>query len=342
MAIGLVAASILGIVIYNSSVAPIKEEEKVRAINEMTDYINAKIDLKIQAGILGSSALSMEQSIAAALEVESREDVIPLLSGVRDRFKNQTNYKNVQTQLITADGRSMVKSWDIGNYGQDLSSNPLIKNAMETKQASGSLAIGARGVSIIAISPVQKEGEMLGMIAMIQGLASVRKAFTKEKNGQWILLADREYVKNRYGDMPIIEKNTVFTDKYIVANDKWFPKEVVSFAKSAYNPVDGKNESVYSYADKQIIDIPAYDDHNKVFGRHLFIIDKAVYEAPIKAAISNAQISLAGILIAIVLLTISIVMIVSRLVITPLQSVQQNTARILESGDFSIRNEVHI
>jgi len=52
-AIGLVAASILGVVIYNSSIAPIKEEKKVILINEMTDYINAKLDLKIQAGILG-------------------------------------------------------------------------------------------------------------------------------------------------------------------------------------------------------------------------------------------------------------------------------------------------
>ena len=52
-AIGLVAAIILGVVIYNSSVAPIKEEKKVILINEMTDYINAKLDLKIQAGILG-------------------------------------------------------------------------------------------------------------------------------------------------------------------------------------------------------------------------------------------------------------------------------------------------
>jgi len=341
IAIGLIAASILGLVIYNSSVAPIKQEEKNRVINEMTDYINAQINLKIQAGILGSSALSIQQSIVEALEVEEREDMLPVFAGIRDQFKNQTNYKNIQTQLITADGRSLIKSWDIDSYGQNLSSNPLIKNAMKEKTAHGSLAIGARGVSVIAISPVIAEGDMYGMIAMIQGLASVRKAFTKEKNGQWVLLVDREYIKNRYGDMPVIEKNTVFTDKYIVANDRWFPKEVVSFAKSAYKPIDGKANNVYSHEDKVLIDIPAYDEEQKVFGRHLFIIDKSVYDAPIDAAIFNAQISLAGILAAIILLTISIVMIVSRLVITPLQSVQQNTAKILNSGDFSIRNEVH-
>jgi len=338
--IGLVAASLLAVVIYNTSIVPIQKEEKERVITEMTDYINAQINLKIQAGILGSSSLSIQNQIIEALEVEEREEVLPMLSGIRDQFKNQTNYKNIQTQLITADGRSMVKSWNLDSYGQNLSSNPLIKNAIAQKQASGSLAIGARGVSVIAISPVISDGELMGMISMIQGLASVRKAFTKEKNGQWVLLVDRDYIKNRYGDMPVIEKNTVFTDKYIVANDKWFPKEVVAFAKTAFQPIDDKANHVYSHDDKVLIDIPAFDEENKVFGRHLFIIDKTVYDAPIDAAVFSAKISLAGIVIAILLLTFGLVIIVGRVVINPLQEVQKNTTEILSTGDFSIRNRV--
>ncbi|BCN93466.1 hypothetical protein THMIRHAM_12510 [Thiomicrorhabdus immobilis] len=339
--IGSLAALVIGIVIYNTSIVPIQQKEKTRVIKQMTTYINDQINLKIQAGILGSTSLSIQKSLADALEVEERAEVVPLLASIRDRFKNQTNYKNIQTQLITADGRSLVKSWDTDSYGQDLSSNPLIKSAKKDKQAFGSLAIGARGVSVIAISPVIKEGEMLGMVAMIQGLASVRKAFTKDLNGQWLLLVDRDYIKQRYGSMPIIEKNTPFTDKYIVANDKWFPKEVIDFAKSAFQPIDGTNESVYSHADKMLIDIPALDEENKVFGRHIFMIDKADYEAPIDAAVSAAKISLAGIVLAILLVTISIVIVVGRLVIKPLTKVQQNTDKILNSGDFSIRNEVN-
>jgi len=338
---GLIAASLLAVTIYSTSIVPIQKEEKERVITEMTDYINAQINLKIQAGILGSTALSIQSTVVEALEIEERDEIVPVLSGVRDQFKNQTNYKNIQTQLITADGRSMVKSWNLDSYGQNLSGNPLIKNAIAQKQASGSLAIGARGVSVIAISPVISDGELMGMITMIQGLASVRKAFTKEKNGQWVLLVDRDYVKNRYGDMPVIEKNTVFTEKYIVANDKWFPKEVVSFAKAAFKPTDGQANHVYSHEDKVLIDIPAYDEENKIFGRHLFIIDKAVYDAPIDAAVFSAEVSLAGIVIAILLLTIGIVIVVSRVVISPLQDVQKNTAEILSTGDFSIRNKVN-
>ncbi|HHT00710.1 MAG TPA: hypothetical protein ENK73_07635 [Thiomicrospira sp.] len=136
--IGLIAATILGMVIYATSVAPIQHEERQRIITEMTDYINSQINLKIQAGILGSTSLSIEEKIIEALEVEEREEIIPTLSGIRDKFKSQTDYKNIQTQLITADGRSMVKSWDLNSYGQNLTSNPLIRNAMEHKKvASG-------------------------------------------------------------------------------------------------------------------------------------------------------------------------------------------------------------
>ncbi|MDX1353026.1 MAG: cache domain-containing protein, partial [Thiomicrorhabdus sp.] len=200
--IGVLASLVLGIVIYYSSIAPIKDEEKNRVIKEMTNYINGQIDLKIQAGILGSTALSLEESFIKALEIEERETIIPVVSKIRDQFKNQTNYKNIQTQIITADGRSLVRSWDIDHYGQNLSNSPIIQKIQKDKQAQGALAIGSRGVSIIAMSPVINNGEMLGMISMIQGLASVRKHFTQEKAGQWLMLVDRKYVKERYGDMP--------------------------------------------------------------------------------------------------------------------------------------------
>ena len=338
--IGVIAAIILGIVIYNTSIVPIKEKEKNSVIQDMTKFINAQLDLKVQAGIMGSTALSIEKEFINALEVEERDDILSTVANIRDQFKNQTGFKNIQSQIITADGRSMIKSWDIDNYGQDLSNSPLVQKVMKEKQAHGSLGIGARGVSVIAISPVISDGEMLGMITMIQGLASVRKAFTEQKNGQWVLVVDREYVKNRYGDMPVIEKNTAFTERYLVANDNWFPKEVIEFAKNGFEPVDDLATAVYPVEDKMIIDIPALDEVGKVFGRNLFIIDRPVYEAPIDAAISSAKISLIGIVLAILLLTISIVIIVSRLVINPLQSVQQNMAKIVQTGDFSLRNTI--
>jgi len=339
--IGFIISLIIGTIIYTTSVAPVKGQIEDDMIKEMTGYIDGQIDLKIQGGIIGSSALAIQDYIAEALEVEEREELLDVFSGIRDRYRNQTNYKNIATQLMTADGRSLIKSWDLDNYGQNLSANPLIQRSMKEKKSFGSLALGARGVSVIAISPVIYDGEFLGMVSMIQGLASVRKSFTKHKDGQWVLLVDKRYVKERYGSMPIIEKNTALDDNYILANNRWFEKEVVDFTQKAFSPIDGEQRKVYTHDGKVLIDIPAYDEQQQVFGRHLFILDEQIYQAPIDSAMNSAWISLAGILLGVLLLTVIIVIAVNRMVIRPLQGVQQVTANILASGDFSIRAEVN-
>ncbi len=338
--LGVVISILLGVVIYNTTVAPVKGQVSDRVITDMEEFIQAQINLKIQGGILGSSALSIQPRMAEALEIEDREELLDAFAGIIDQFKNQTNYKNIQTQLITADGRALIKSWDIDSYGQDLSSNPLIQRSIKDKQAFGSLAIGARGISIIAISPVIQDGEMLGMISMIQGLASVRKTFTKQKQGQWVLLVNRDYVKQRYGEMPVIEKNTPIGEKYIIANDRWFPKESIEITKSAFKAPQDNERHVYLKDGKVLIDLPAYDEENKIFGRHLFIMEEATYLEPIEAAQNAAIVSLGGIVATIFLLTLILVVIINQIVIAPLRKVQDSTAAILSSGDFSIRNEV--
>lgn len=338
--IGIIIAVIIGSIIYTTTVSPVKGQVEDKMIEEMTSYINSQIDLKIQGGIIGSSALAIQDYIAEALSVEERDDVVNFFGNIRERYRNQTNYKNIATQLITADGRSLIKSWDLDSYGQNLLNSPIIKRAIAEKQAFGTLALGARGVSVIAISPVMQDKEFLGMISMIQGLASVRKSFTKEKDGQWVLLVDKRYVKARYGSMPIIDQNTSFNDDYILANNKWFEEDVVNFAKNAFSPIDGEQRKVYTHNGKVLIDIPAYDEEQKVFGRHLFILDEQVYQQPIDTAINAALISLAGILFGIFALTFIMVVAVNRMVISPLQKVQQVTSNILNTGNFSIRAEV--
>lgn len=339
--IGLSVSAVIGILLYTTTVTPVKEKIESQIINEMTQYINSQIDLKIQGGIIGSSALAIQDYIAEALEVEERDELLSVFAGIRDRYRNQTNYKNIATQVITADGRSLIRSWDLDSYGQNLAGNPIIQRAIKEKKAFGSLALGARGVSVIAISPVLQDDELLGMVTMIQGLASVRKSFTKHKDGNWVLLVDKTYVKERYGSMPVIEKNTSFNERYIVANDRWFPKEVIDFGKQAFQHSEGEQRYIYQHGGKVLIDIPAYDENQNIFGRHLFILDEAVYQAPIDQSIQAAWISLAGILFGIFVLTAIIVIAINRMVIKPLKAVQTSTTQILQSGDFSIRNPVN-
>ncbi|MDX1796752.1 MAG: methyl-accepting chemotaxis protein, partial [Hydrogenovibrio sp.] len=276
-----------------------------------------------------------------AMAVEDRESLFDYFSGIKSGFAKKTNFKNIGTQLITFDGRSLIRSWDLKSYGQNLANSPFVRRAMEKKQAFGALGIGDRGVGVLSISPIFDGDEFAGMVSMVQGLASVAKSFRKEhENGEWVLLVDRRYVKDRYGKMPVIDNNEPIDKHYILASNRWFKPEAVQELKKIYRPMDGDKQEVYTADGHVVVDVPAYDETGNIFGRHIFLMPKSVYSQPITTAMNQAWLSLAGVLLGILILTIALVIAVNRMVIRPLARVQKTAGEITDSGDFSIRAEV--
>ncbi|WP_319557609.1 methyl-accepting chemotaxis protein [Thiomicrorhabdus sp.] len=338
--IGLTVAIFEGATSYFSNVVPVKERVEKQMIQKMDSLIRAEIDFKVQAGIIGSSAISMETKIIEALQVEDREELVPIISGVRDHYAKQTDYKNIGTQIMTADGRSLIKSWDPESWGQDLTNSPLIQRALKEKHAFGSLAIGDQGVSVVAVSPIfdhANNDEFLGMASFKQGLKSVVKDVKKTVNGDWILLIDRNYIKKVYGKMPVLDGNTPVGTHYILANNNWFNPEAIKTLQSDYREINGQESAVYLHGHQVIVNIPAYDEDSHVMGRHVFLMDDSEYMAPIQQAEFAAWEQLIVLSLGIIALSLIIVYTVIRLVIRPLSVVQQQTDKILTTGDFSLR-----
>ncbi|WP_130536615.1 methyl-accepting chemotaxis protein [Thiomicrorhabdus indica] len=339
-AIGGLVAVIIAITLYLNNVVPLKEKVSKELISNMESFVETQIFQKVQGGIMGATAVAIDPRVAEALAIEERGDLLKRFAKIRDQYKGQTNYKNIQTQLITADGRSLIKSWELDSYGQNLANSPLVQKLINEKQAFGSLAVGALGVSIIAMSPVLEGDEFLGGIAMIQGLASVRKNFTAQTGGEWLLLVDREYISDKYGEMPVIEKNTSFNERFIVANDRWFKEDVINLVKSNYQQTTGINQNIYFHHQKIIIDLPAMDETNQPFGRHIFVMDEKEYYGPINEAMNSALIAIIGIVLGIFLLTTVLVVVFSKIVINPLINMQSSIKKIVSTGNFDIRNSV--
>ena len=338
--VGILIGSLVGALMYVTSVQPVPDQIRQAIIKDMSNFINAQIEQKVQGGIIGATAMTLQKGMIEGLEVEERDELIPFFTDVKTQYASKTRYKNITMQLITGDGRTLIRTWDLDSYGQNVANSPLVKKAMQDKKAFGALGIGARGVSVIAISPIMYEGELMGMISFVQGMASVKKAFHKAKNGQWLLLVDKRYVADKYGSMPVIEKNKPFGENYLLASNRWFDADTVTQTQKDFVPNDGEVTQVYTAGDKVIIDMPAYDAENLIFGRHLFVMDAAIYNQPIETATQNAWLSLASVLIGILILTIVLVMAVARLVILPLSKVQETAEKIIDTGDYSIRADV--
>lgn len=338
--VGVIVAFLVGLMMYFTSVKPVEQNVQKELLEEMKIHIDAAMELKAQSGIMGATAMTLQKNIIDSLYVEDRESVLDLFASVRDGFRSKSNFNNIGTVLMTADGRMMIRSWDLENYGQDASNSPLVQRAMKEKQAFAALGIGARGIGVMAISPIMDGEDFMGMISLIQGLASVRSDLKNNLDIDWVLLADKRYIAEKYGDMPNVDQNKPVNQHYILANNRWFDEATVDRVIKHFQPVDGEDTATYLGGGKVFVDLPAYDEEGLVFGRHMFVMDEAVYLAPINMAVNAAWLSLLGVLLGIFFLTFALVMAISRMVIKPLQKVQRTADNIMSTGDFSLRAEV--
>ncbi|WP_051678605.1 methyl-accepting chemotaxis protein [Thiomicrospira pelophila] len=338
--VGVIVALLVGSMMYFTSVKPVKKDIEQNLLKEMKVHVDAAMELKVQSGIMGATAMTLQKNVIEALYVEDRESVLPLFAEVREGFRSKSPFKNIGTILFTADGRMLVRSWDLESYGQDASNSPLVRRAMKEKQAFGALGVGAKGVGVVAISPVMDDGEFMGMISLLQGLGSVTKDFRNNLDIDYVLMADKRYIAEKYGDMPNVDNNKPVSENYILASNRWFDEAIVEKVTKFFKPVDGEKRALYLGGGKVFIDLPAYDEEGLVFGRHMFVMDKSVYLGPIEKAMNAAWMSLIGVLLGIFFLTFALVVAIGRMVIKPLQKVQQTTDNIMRTGNFSLRADV--
>lgn len=234
--VGVVAASAVAALLYVSSVQPVRAKVEQQMQTVMAQYIQGQIDLKVQAGIMGAASLSLDPRLPAAMELEERDTLMDLMSGLKSRFAEKTDYKNIAAQVITADGRALIKSWEIDSWGQQVGGHPLIKRAMADRQALGALGVGALGVTVVSVSPILQGKELIGAVTFIQGLASVAKDFRRQMQGEWVLLLDHDYIASVYGDLPSVSKNPRVGEKMLLASDKWFDAGAVELIQRSYQP----------------------------------------------------------------------------------------------------------
>ena len=338
--VGLLVALLAGTMMYWSTVAPTRDRVERALVSEMQVYITAQIELKIQSGIMGATAFTLNEQVIEAVTYEDRALVLDMFARTRDVYRGQSIFQNIALVLFTADGRIMVRSWDLDNYGQDATDNPILMRSLTERKAFADLGVGARGVGVSAISPVLVDGQLLGMVSLIQGLFSVGQDFRQTRNGEWLLLVDDRYVADKYGGLGMVANNRSITDIYRLANNQWFNADAEATVREILEPIMGEDSAIYLRGGHLLVDLPAYDEEGVVFGRHIFLLDENELLGPMAIAMRSAWLSLFGVVFAITALTVVLVLAIRVMVISPLRSVQDVADKIVQQGDFSLRNAV--
>lgn len=334
LAVLLIMASML----YVLQVRPVAGQVEGRVMEAMQAFIACQMELKVESGIVGSTMLAAQPMVREFLQGGADTALREVLAQQRDHYAAVSNYRGIFSEIIDAQGVSLLRSWNLDAPRADRSGNALVREVMDSRRANGAFGFTERGVVITSVTPVLGAGEeLLGLVTMVQGVGSISRDFTRLVGGSWIMLVDGEYVQDRFGSRQPIAHLGEIDARYVMAHNTWFAPEVVELTRAIYTPTHGDQTHLYLRDGHIVIDLPAFDEEGRVFARQVFMLEDTEYQMAVTQAQQQAWITLAAVLIGILFLSGLIVWLVGRLVITPLARFSAVMARIQDSGNLGLR-----
>lgn len=196
----IIALSLLALGLYHLQVSPIEPKAMNAAAQNAQYEMDNKLKSKLESVIGMALTLSRSKAIINGLDDGDRDEVVKNLSTLQADFALISPYKNVFSHVITADGMSFVKSWKTDSFGEP-APHPLVSKALESKQVQATIGVGARGTAVTGFAPVFKNGNVVGVVTAIQGVASIVKEL-KAANKDWVMIIDDQYLNERYKGIP--------------------------------------------------------------------------------------------------------------------------------------------
>lgn len=337
VAITSAALAALGVALYTLQVSPIEPKALASATQEAQFEINSKIKAKLESVIGMAISLSGYQEIIQGLADGDRENAAKRLATLQQDVAAVSPYKNISSHVIRLDKTSFVKSWNADSFGEP-APHPLVTKVLETKHIQGTLGVGARGTAVTGFAPVMNNGTLVGVVTAIQGLSSIVNDM-KSDHKDWVMIIDDQYLNDRYKGIPVgVKDNQRIDDRYRLASNKWFDEAAVKFVIAhRQNTVHGEQASAQLIDDKIMIDLPVKDELDKVIGRNIIIQDASAVLADIHAAKNFVWSIIAGITALIILISTTLLWLVKRSVLTPLNAMATTINNIISSGRFSSR-----
>ncbi len=189
-----------------------------------------------------SIAYAYSDEVRQAVAYEDRKALSQIIDPMRATFARLTPYKRYSFHFITHDGRSLYRSFDKEVYGQDLTGHHLVREALQTRASVQGLDVGGFGTfyRLISIEPIWEDGELLGFIAVSQGIRHLIISlgnrgfnygfFPADKNSEQLKtysLDKRDYFKNNPLKELVLEPSAA-KKPYLTSNNHYVFLETVS------------------------------------------------------------------------------------------------------------------
>ncbi|MEA3498437.1 MAG: methyl-accepting chemotaxis protein [Campylobacterota bacterium] len=325
---------LVGFLILNFYSVKIEKDVDAVFVKNLQIEAEDKLQLKKDVGISNAVSVANDGKIKQALEENNRDIAIKSLKNLGKSLKASTPFKNVKVHVHTKDNNSFVRIWKLNKYGDDLSSfRHSVVKVNQMKTAVNTFELGKAGLSLRSVVPVtSNDGKHLGSLEFMQGLNSVAKAFNKNKDG-FLLLMDK-----RVSSVKTFQAEKIYKTNYIISQ-KFVDDEFLGDAKSI--DIDKFLMDKKYITDKYLY---TYIDIKDFRGEKLGIAIVGSPLSKVNTAVDSAHeiinIALTIIVGLVLFILIALISILRKVVISPLNGLNQGILNLIKSNDSSSKIEV--
>lgn len=277
-------------------------------VQKVTDRLQSKFDI----GVTNAVAIANDSKVIEALANNDRAVAIKAMLHLGQKYKDDTNYKNIKIHIHDRNVRSFVRVWSLDKYGDDLSSfRHTVNRVKQDKKPLSAIEVGIVGLTLRGIAPIVSDGEYLGSIEFMQGFDSVSKQFLAQKEHCLVLMNDNMVDLATIGDNSkrvhsfVLSQNAV-DEKFLASVKKLNIKDLLS---NRYLLDDD-----YFYTYETIKDFEGKD-----IGIYLLGAARSDVDTTIDQASSIIGSALALTVLLIVILTVMILLTIKNVILNPLK-----------------------
>ncbi|MEA3314345.1 MAG: methyl-accepting chemotaxis protein [Campylobacterota bacterium] len=320
---------IIAFVSLSMNLNTIDETIDKQFVKRMQDKANLQLLLKKDIGITNAISIANNNSIKEALVTNNRDIAIDALKNLGSDLKNSTSFKNVKVHIHTKNNKSFVRGWKTDKFGDDLSSfRHSVVQVNNTHRAVNSFELGKAGLSIRSVVPINKNNEHLGSLEFIQGINSVAKVFDKSDQYFLMIMDKRVSSIEQFNTENIYKTNYIISQKFI-NQDFLSNARTIDLEKLLSQKYYEDEKYLYTYVD--IIDFRNQKLGIAIVAANLKEVNRALDEA---SSIVNSSLLL--ILMLIILIVVSLTIILKRIVITPLNNLNNSIISLSNNNNDEI------
>lgn len=305
-----------GFFVLNYFKSQIVDETYVTIQKSLASKIEDRMGAKFDVGVTNALAIANDLNVADALVKNDRQSAIVSVNAIAQKYKNETNFKNIKIHIHDRDVKSFLRAWKPEKYGDDLKSfRHTINKVKADKKALYAIEVGQAGLTIRGVAPVLKDGEYVGSLEFMQGFESVVKQFHKESQNLLVLMDKKLVHLAKLANTSKSVADYILSQKTV--DEKFFEGAKKIDMQALLTKGYALDEN-YFYTFNKIEDF-----QGNPIGLYLLGANRSNVDATINQASSMINTALALIILLIVVLNVAILTAIKKVILSPLEQFEK-------------------